>query len=341
MSNTINIPKENKIKSISLFQVIMCVILSIYAVSIIVPLIIAVNCSLSPDMQITQLGALNPFWSHLKETSQGVTNIYEAEKWSSVFEQYKMIVEYFNSSKKFNGTYMVNGKMFGRIGVKVGFWGMFGNTFAYALGGSLVHSLCMVVMSYLCAKYRNFFSKIIYAIVMFMMMVPLLGGTSSTVELIRKIHLYDTYYGFLFFKFSFGGVYFLTYHAFFEGLPDAYNEAAEIDGASQLRIMVTIIVPLASKIIITTTLLSFVAMYNEYTTALLYMPTHPTLAYGVYTLSLDSSSHEMGVNNVLFTPSMTSARMAAIMILALPMVTLFIIAKDKLMGNVSIGGIKG
>ena len=252
-----------------------------------------------------------------------------------------MVIYGFNHQKAFSGVYYVNGVRYGREGINVGFFGMFGNTFAYAVGGSFVHSVCMVLMSYLCAKYRNLFSKFIYAIVMFMMMVPILGGTSSTLELIRKIHLYDTYYGFLFFKFSFGGVYFLTYHAFFESLPDAYNEAAEIDGASQLRIMLTIIVPLASKLILTTTLLAFVGMYNEYTTALLYMPTHPTLAYGVYTMSLNSEATINPITGVRFQPTSTSARMAAIMILAIPMVTLFIFAKDKLMGNVSIGGIKG
>lgn len=339
MEKTIKIPKANKIKNITVFQIVMCVILSLYTLSIIIPLIVALNCSLSPDMQLSRLGVLNPFWNHTLVTSKGSINIFEVEKWTTVFEQYRMVIDGFNNQKPFSGTYMVNGIKYGREGVHVGFVGMFLNTFGYALGGSLVHSVCMVLMSYLCAKYRNFFSKIIYAIVMFMMMVPILGGTSSTLELIRKIHLYDTYYGFLFFKFTFGGVYFLTYHAFFESLPDAYNEAAEIDGASQLRIMLTIVVPLASKLILTTTLLSFVGMYNEYTTALLYMPTHPTLAFGVYTMSLNSEATLS--NGVRFQPTSTSARMAAIMVLAIPMVTLFIFAKDKLMGNVSIGGIKG
>lgn len=337
MEKTIKIPKANKIKNITVFQIVMCVILSVYTLSIIIPLIVAFNCSLSPEFQLTHLGYLNPFWNH---TLKNGVNVFEVEKWTTVFEQYKMVIDGFNSQKPFSGTYMVNGVKYGREGVYVGFAGMFLNTFGYALGGSLVHSVCMVLMSYLCAKYRNFFSKIIYAIVMFMMMVPILGGTSSTIELIRKIHLYDTYYGFLFFKFTFGGVYFLTYHAFFESLPDAYNEAAEIDGASQLRIMLTIVVPLASKLILTTTLLSFVGMYNEYTTALLYMPTHPTLAFGVYTMSLNSQAIRLP-SGVLFKPTSTSARMAAIMILAIPMVILFIFAKDKLMGNVSIGGIKG
>lgn len=339
MENTIKIPKENKIKNITVFQIVMCVILSIYTLSIIIPLIVAINCSLSPDFQLSRLGYLNPFWNHILKVGDKSVNIFEAEKWTTVFEQYRMVIDGFNNQKAFSGTYYVNGIKYGREGVRVGFLGMFLNTFGYALGGSLVHSICMVLMAYLCAKYRNFFSKIIYAIVMFMMMVPILGGTSSTIELIRKIHLYDTYYGFLFFKFSFGGVYFLTYHAFFESLPDAYNEAAEIDGASQLRIMLTIVVPLASKIIFTTTLLSFVAMYNEYTTALLYMPTHPTLAFGVYTMSQNSEASLS--NGVRFQPTSTSARMAAIMILAIPMVILFIFAKDKLMGNVSVGGIKG
>ncbi len=339
MEKTIKIPKANIIKNLTVFQIVMFVILTVYTASIIVPLIIALNCSLSPDVQLSRLGYLNPFWNHVLTVGDKSVNIFEVEKWTTVFEQYRMVIDGFNNQGSFSGTYMVNGIQYGRKGVRVGFFGMFLNTFGYALGGSAVHSVCMVLMSYLCAKYRNFFSKFIYGLVMFMMMVPILGGTSSTLELIRKIHLYDTYYGFLFFKFSFGGVYFLTYHAFFESLPDAYNEAAEIDGASQLRIMITIIVPLASKLILTTTLLAFVGMYNEYTTALLYMPTHPTLAFGVYTMSLNSEATMS--NGVRFQPTSTSARMAAIMVLAIPMVTLFIFAKDKIMGNVSVGGIKG
>ena len=65
MENTIQIPKQNKIKNLTVFQVVMFVILALYTVSIIIPLIVAVNCSLSPDVQLSRLGPLNPFWNHV------------------------------------------------------------------------------------------------------------------------------------------------------------------------------------------------------------------------------------------------------------------------------------
>ena len=355
MAKEFKTPKENRITHITVFQIVMFVILFIYAISIILPLIFATNWSMSPDDQLSKLGYLSPFWKRTGMIIDGKGNLvmsknyYELYNWQSVFQQYYGVIQKLNNGKPFNGLYNIDGIQYGRSNIYVGFFGMFGNTMAYSLGGALSMATCMVTVSYLCSKYRNFFSKFIYAVVLFMMMVPILGGNSSTIELIRKIHIYDTYYGYLFLKFSFGGVYFLTYHAFFSSLPDAYNEAAEIDGASQLWTMVTIIIPLASKIILTTTLIQFVGFYNDYATALLYMPTHPTLAYGVYTLTVDS----VPVNYVVgykedgtelintFRPTDTSARMAAIMILAFPMVTLFMIAKDKLMGNLSVGGIKG
>ena len=79
MEKTIKIPKENAIKKITVFQVVMGVILSIYTISIIVPLIVAINCSLSPNVQVTELGALNPFWNHTWVVGDKVYNIFEKE----------------------------------------------------------------------------------------------------------------------------------------------------------------------------------------------------------------------------------------------------------------------
>ena len=99
MEKAIQIPKENKIKNLTVFQVVMCVILSVYTISIIVPLIIAVNCALSPDVQLSRLGTLNPFWNHVLVTEERSINFFEVEKWSSVFEQFRMVIDGFNNQK--------------------------------------------------------------------------------------------------------------------------------------------------------------------------------------------------------------------------------------------------
>ena len=64
--------------------------------------------------------------------------------------------------------------------------------------------------------------------------------------------------------------------------------------------------------------------------ALLYMPTHPTLAYGVYYMSISN------MNGLSSAPM----RMVACVILALPITTVFVVFKDKVMGNVTMGGVK-
>jgi len=62
----------------------------------------------------------------------------------------------------------------------------------------------------------------------------------------------------------------------------------------------------------------------------LYMPTYPTLAYGVWFLTFGSNQ------------SLTKLpyRVAGAMTLALPILILFIFLKDKLMGNITMGGLK-
>lgn len=142
--------------------------------------------------------------------------------------------------------------------------------------------------------------------------------------------MYDTIWGMWIKSFTFANSYFLIFHAFFSGVSDTYTEAAQLDGASQFRILWTIYVPLASKTITTVFLLLFVANYNDYNTSLLYIPTHPTLAYAVWYFSRGMGG---GSENPPFN-------FAASMTLALPMVILFVFFKKKLMGDISLGGIK-
>lgn len=127
-------------------------------------------------------------------------------------------------------------------------------------------------------------------------------------------------------------MYFFVYYAFFGGLSNTYREAAELDGASEMTILLRIYFPLAMKMIATVFLIQFVALWNDYQTPLLYLPTHPTLSYGVYLVAIDPPSG-IKLSDVPHSVS-------ACMMLALPILIVFVIFKDKIMGNISLGGIK-
>ena len=206
------------------------------------------------------------------------------------------------------------------------------NTMIYAGLSSVLSTVCCYTVAYLCAKYDFKMSKVVYLYVLFIMTVPTVGTAPAMISTLRSLGVYDTQWTHVIQKFTFSGMYFFVFHAFFERMSDAYTEAAEIDGASQLRIYLSIIIPLGAKMIGSVMLLHFVQYWNDYGASLMYTPTLPTLAYGVYHLC------NVGGNaSIKHTPALVSA----CMMLALPILIAFVFLKDKLMGNVSIGGVKG
>jgi ABC-type glycerol-3-phosphate transport system permease component len=67
-----------------------------------------------------------------------------------------------------------------------------------------------------------------------------------------------------------------------KAVPKEMSEAARIDGASEFRIMSTIVLPIVAGMVGAIFLITFIAQWNEFQFALMYMPTHPTLSYGLY-----------------------------------------------------------
>jgi len=208
------------------------------------------------------------------------------------------------------------------------------NTVVYAGFGSVLSTVVACTVAFLCAKYKFKFSKFIYAFSLFMMIIPTVGTYPSMIAILRGIGIYDTYFTHVIQKATFGGMYYFVFYAFFEGMSDAYFEAAEIDGASQIRIYLNIVLPLAGKIISSVILINFVSYWNDYTTSLIYTPTLPTLATGIYYLIFENVGENAG--KLANTPT----QCAACMFLALPIVIIFIFLNKRLMGNISMGGIK-
>ncbi len=219
-----------------------------------------------------------------------------------------------------------------------GFWDMLFFSLLYAGGGCIISTFVPCVMAYVCVKYPYKLSKIIYMVALFIMIVPIVGSFPSEITLLRRLGLYDSMFGNYIQKFNFTGMYFFVFFAFFESLPDSYAEAAEIDGASQASILVRIILPLTGKIIASVMLIMFITYWDDYTIPHLYLPSWPTLAYGVYDITRQGQ-YGTGVAN-LKGADLPPAQMTVSMILALPMLVLFITLKDKIMGNMSLGGLK-
>ena len=95
--------------------------------------------------------------------------------------------------------------------------------------------------------------------------------------------------------------------------------------------MARIMLPLVRNTFFTVFLIKFVELWNDYQVPLLYLPSRPTLSFGLYFVS----------NYTGNTISTVPLRMAGCIIILLPILALFIAFKEKLMGNITMGGVKG
>lgn len=312
--------KQKKINGITILLAIIFVVLLIYSLSMVF---------------IMLWGLLTTFKSHtdFNGTITGIPNVlwlpdakYSAEQMK--FANYEVIFSKLVLEKTeifYSGTQKIYHHS------KTDFWGMLFNTLLFTGIGSLLLALVPCLMAYVCAKYDYFYSKVIHTVVLFVMVIPIIGNTASEITVLRQLNLYDNWFGYFVQRFNFVGMYFLVFFAYFKGLSNTYVEAAEIDGAGQYRILWSIILPLSMKMIGSVVLIQFVQLWNNYQVPLLYLPTHPTLAYAVYDLSYANTHRDL---------SNVPVRIAGCMFLAIPLLILFICFQKKLMGNISMGGLK-
>lgn len=210
-------------------------------------------------------------------------------------------------------------------------WEMFFNSILYAGGCAIVSTIVPCVMAYLVARYDFRLGKLVYAIVLVTMAIPIVGALPSEIAMVENLGLMDTILGLYVLKANFLGIYFLVFYAQFKSIPKDYTEAAEIDGASDMHIMVRIIFPIAAGTITTVMLLNFITFWNDYQIPMIYWESRPVVAYGMYYF-VRVTSGQMGA---------TPVKLAAMIIVAVPIIAIFFAFNKKIMSNMSIGGVKG
>lgn len=213
-----------------------------------------------------------------------------------------------------------------------GFLGLYGNSLAYSIGCAFVTTLWPCTTGYLCAKFRWKFSKFIHTVVIVTMILPLVGTLPSEMQIITSLNLDDKIWGMWLIKSSFLGMYFLVFYDAFRGLPESFSEAAKVDGANNWQILFQIMFPLILNLFFTVMLIMFVQFWNEYQFATLYLPNKPTVAIALYQVEFGGSY------DVFEDPTM---KMAIAILAMLPVMVLFVVFNNKLMGNLTVGGVKG
>lgn len=207
---------------------------------------------------------------------------------------------------------------------------MFWNSILYAVLMSLFCIATQVITAYAVAKYEFKGKSVIYAVAIIVMILPIIGSLASEVQIANAFGFRNSVIGVCIMRCKYTGIYFLVFYATFKSLSWSYAEAAQIDGASHFGTFVQIMLPLIKSTIFAVFILLFIEHWNDYYTPLVFLPEKPTLSYGLFTFQTDNKAS-----------GDTPVQLAACFLASLPILAVFVAFKDKIMGNVTVGGIKG
>ena len=118
----------------------------------------------------------------------------------------------------------------------------------------------------------------------------------------------------------------------FESIPEELYKAAKVDGTSDLKYLLKVMLPISRPTIVTIVILKVIECWNSYVWPRL-ITTKPQfflVSNGIQNIRESGA----GRDNV-------PAMMAAVVVVSVPLIVLFLIFRDKIMAGVSRGGTKG
>ncbi|HML20906.1 MAG TPA: carbohydrate ABC transporter permease [Aggregatilinea sp.] len=181
------------------------------------------------------------------------------------------------------------------------------------------------------ARLRVPYAKLILGLFVLGTMVPIQVALAPLFRIILSLGLLNTRVGVILPYIAFGIPYqvFMLY-GFFVAIPRDLDEAARIDGASNLQIFLRIVLPLAKPALAALFVLDFVATWNEFAIALVILQRQST-----WTVPLALQSF-----NTQYT-SMYGPLNAAIIITILPVLAVYLLFQRYFVEGIFTGAIKG
>ena len=219
-------------------------------------------------------------------------------------------------------------KVFTLGGNEVYLMQMFFNSLFYAVLMSLFCMATQIITAYAIAKYDFRGKSVLYGVAVVVMLLPIIGSLASEVQMAEAFNFRNNLIGVCIMKCKYPGLYFLVFYATFKGLSWTYAEAAQIDGAGHFKVFIEIMLPLIKSTVFAVFILLFIEYWNDYYTPMVFLPESPTMSYGLFLFQTDNKAS-------------TPVQLASCLMACLPILVVFVVFKDKIMSNVTMGGIKG
>lgn len=203
--------------------------------------------------------------------------------------------------------------------------------------GTIINLFFTTTMAYGLSRSDLKGKKFLLNMVLFTMVVN--GGMIPTFLLVKSLGMYDTYSA-LILPGAISAYNMLIVRNFFIELPRELEEAASIDGCSDIGIFVKIALPLSMPCLATFGLFYAVGHWNDYFGALLYLDDQKKYPFQLVLRNIVMQSEDTSANADQELPSDT-LKMASIVIGTVPILCVYPFLQKHFAAGVMVGAVKG
>jgi raffinose/stachyose/melibiose transport system permease protein len=185
------------------------------------------------------------------------------------------------------------------------------------------------MVGYVLSRKKTRLNPIINFFVLAGLIVP--PAVVPTIWVLQGLGLFKTMPGMILVEATFGLSFcILLFRAFVSTIPRELDEAAVIDGAGPIRLFFTVVVPLLRPVMITVVVVQAVAVFNDFTGPLYFLPGSDNATVQLTLFNFQSQT--LSQYNLLFMD---------ILLITIPPLIMYIFFNRQIVAGLTSGAVKG
>lgn len=202
------------------------------------------------------------------------------------------------------------------------------NSFVVTVGACIMNAIISSMAAYGFAKKRFPGRNFIFSIYIITLMIPSQATLIPSFIIVKSLGLLNTRFVLMLPILNAFGVFLMR--QFMLGIPDDMLEAAKIDGCSETRMFLNIVVPLIKTVIISLTIFTFITCWNDFLWPLITITEEKKKPL---TLVISALKGNYSTNYGLV--------MAGLVLAFLPPFLLYVVLQKEFVQGIALSGIKG
>lgn len=205
------------------------------------------------------------------------------------------------------------------------------NTLIFTIATTAIMLAVIVFSAYAFARMEFKGKDLVFTLFLSLMMIPTELVVITNFVTITDMNLRNTFWGLILPSVT-SVFYIYLLKENFSQVPDELYYAAKVDGTSDLRYLFKVMIPICRPSVITVVILKVIECWNSYVWPRLITddPDYYLVSNGIQEIR----ENGFGRENI-------PAMMAAVVVISIPLIILFLIFRKKIMEGVSRGGLKG